>query len=236
MARRRRTDVNRGNRPEASALTVRRRMRATRRRDTLRERALRSALHRKGLRFRVDRCLPGTRRRADIVFVSAKVAVFVDGCFWHGCPTHGTWPKANTAWWRAKIHANIERDRSTDALLKADRWRVLRFWEHEDSSLAADKVARAVASARVRSNSSPRQSGISRRSKTGRRSHCAPRKPRQSSCRRAADRRLYPIHPAFCKSDNLWNSRYRDTAPAAMHWDSARHRYRRRYQQSRAAR
>lgn len=72
------------------------------------------------------------------------VAVFVDGCFWHCCPTHISWPKANAEWWRAKIEANVRRDRDTDALLRARDWTVIRFWEHEVSSIAADRVGRIV--------------------------------------------------------------------------------------------
>jgi DNA mismatch endonuclease (patch repair protein) len=121
-------------------------MQVTPRRDTPCELALRSAVHRMGLRFRVDWPLPGTRRRADLAFVSAKVIVFVDGCFWHGCPKHATWPRANADWWRAKIETNMRRDRDTDTLLKAGGWIVLRFWEHDDSDRAASKVARTVKS------------------------------------------------------------------------------------------
>jgi DNA mismatch endonuclease (patch repair protein) len=98
-----------------------------------------------GLRFRVDWPLPVTRRRADLAFVGAKLAVFVDGCFWHGCPEHRTWPKANAEWWREKLHSNVRRDRDTDALLKAAGWTVLRFWEHEDASRAARTIRRTVA-------------------------------------------------------------------------------------------
>ncbi len=119
-------------------------MQVTRRRDTPCERALRSALFHMGLRYRVDWTLPGTRRRADVVFTRARVAVFVDGCFWHGCPAHGTWPKANAAWWRAKIERNVQRDRDTDTQLTQSGWIVLRFWEHEDMDRAARTVARAV--------------------------------------------------------------------------------------------
>jgi DNA mismatch endonuclease (patch repair protein) len=117
---------------------------ATPRRDTPCELALRSAVHRLGLRFRVDWPLPGTRRRADLAFVTAHVAVFVDGCFWHGCPVHATWPKANAAWWRAKLAGNVARDRDTDARLRRAGWRVLRFWEHADMVEAARRVERAV--------------------------------------------------------------------------------------------
>jgi DNA mismatch endonuclease, patch repair protein len=140
-AKARRTD-----RPSASSADVRVRMQATPRRDTPQELALRSMLHKLGLRFRVDWPLPDTRRRADLAFVSVKVAVFVDGCFWHGCPTHGTWPKANAAWWRAKISANVRRDRDTDERLRAAGWRVLRFWEHDGCDGPAQKVARIVRS------------------------------------------------------------------------------------------
>lgn len=128
-------------RPSASSELVRRRMQATRRRDTPGELALRRALHSLGLRYRVDVSLPGTRRRADVAFSKAKVAIFVDGCFWHGCPVHGTWPKANAAWWRAKIEANQKRDRDTDRRLRRAGWRVLRFWEHVNATQAAQRVA-----------------------------------------------------------------------------------------------
>ncbi len=119
-------------------------MQITRRRDTPGELALRSALRALGLRYRVDVTLSGTRRRPDVAFIGARVAIFVDGCFWHGCPTHGTWPKANAAWWRAKIGGNVVRDRETDAHLEAAGWRVLRFWEHDDPAKAARKVLTTV--------------------------------------------------------------------------------------------
>jgi DNA mismatch endonuclease (patch repair protein) len=114
------------------------RMKATRRRDTAAELALRSALHRRGLRFRVDTApLAGGRRRADIVFPRARVAVFVDGCFWHGCPEHGTRPKENAEWWLAKLDANRSRDADTNRELADAGWRVLRFWQHADPTDAA---------------------------------------------------------------------------------------------------
>lgn len=116
-------------------------MQATPRRDTPCELAIRSAVHRMGLRFRVDWPLPGTRRRADLAFTAVKLAVFVDGCFWHGCPLHSTWPKANAAWWREKLSANVARDRDTDEKIKALGWTVLRFWEHDDPGRAAEIVA-----------------------------------------------------------------------------------------------
>jgi DNA mismatch endonuclease, patch repair protein len=116
-------------------------MQATRQRDTDCELALRSALFRLGLRYRTNFRIPGTRRLADVVFVMAKVAVFVDGCFWHGCPKHGTWPRANAEWWRAKIDGNVARDRNTDALLRSSGWRVVRVWEHQDPNSAATRIA-----------------------------------------------------------------------------------------------
>jgi DNA mismatch endonuclease (patch repair protein) len=119
-------------------------MQVTQQRDTPGELALRSALRTLGLRYRVDAALPGTRRRADVAFIGAKVAVFVDGCFWHGCPSHGTWPKTNAVWWREKIQGNRRRDRDTDEQLIRDGWTVLRFWEHDDPSDAAAVVALTV--------------------------------------------------------------------------------------------
>jgi DNA mismatch endonuclease, patch repair protein len=94
--------------------------------------------------------VPGTRRRADVVFPSLKIAVMVDGCFWHACPIHATWPKNNAAWWREKILANKERDRNTDERLQREGWKVLRFWEHEDPSKAAKKVLALVKARRDR--------------------------------------------------------------------------------------
>jgi DNA mismatch endonuclease, patch repair protein len=118
-------------------------------RDTGPERALRSLLHRRGLRFRVHtRPVKGLRREADILFTRARVAVFVDGCFWHGCPEHASWPKANEAWWREKLEGNRRRDAETDARLGAAGWRVVRAWEHEDPAVVADRVEAAVRAAR----------------------------------------------------------------------------------------
>jgi DNA mismatch endonuclease (patch repair protein) len=119
-------------------------MQRQRRRDTKPEVALRSYLHRAGFRFRVDYPLSGLRRRADLAFPRQQVAVFVDGCFWHGCPEHGTSPKANAAWWRTKIDANIARDRDTDARLAETGWKVVRVWEHESIEDSFDKVVTEV--------------------------------------------------------------------------------------------
>jgi DNA mismatch endonuclease (patch repair protein) len=127
--------------------SVRRRMQATSQRDTPPELALRRALHARGLRYRVDYPpIQGVPRRADIVFRRARVAVFVDGCFWHGCPVHGTLPKKNRGWWIAKLDANRTRDGDTDRQLRAGGWLSLRFWEHDDPGNAADRVLTAVRS------------------------------------------------------------------------------------------
>lgn len=117
------------------------RMARQHRRDTEPELLLRRELHRLGLRYRVDHPLPGLpRRRADVLFTRARVAVFVDGCFWHGCPDHKTSPANNAAWWTTKLARNVERDRETDAHLIALGWRVLRVWEHEDMGRAAMRI------------------------------------------------------------------------------------------------
>lgn len=117
-------------------------MRANRRRDTSPEVAVRRLLHATGLRYRVDYAPSATnrRRKADIVFTRARLAVFVDGCFWHGCTQHYQAPKTNDAYWAQKIQANSGRDRETDALLISEGWKVLRFWEHE----APESVARTI--------------------------------------------------------------------------------------------
>jgi DNA mismatch endonuclease (patch repair protein) len=131
--------------PEASSEEVARRMRTTGRRDTAPEVSLRSKLHRLGLRYRVDKSpIRGVRRRADVVFGSAGVAVFVDGCFWHGCPVHSTWPKRNAVFWRDKIETNQRRDADTDRRLKEAGWLPIRVWEHEDPTEATARIAAAV--------------------------------------------------------------------------------------------
>ncbi len=124
-------------------------MQRVRRRDTGPELRLRSELHRRGLRFRVDvpiDVLP--RHRADLVFGPAKVAVYVDGCFWHGCPVHGAPPKSNSQWWTDKIAGVRQRDVVTNRALIGAGWAVLRVWEHEDPLHAADAIQRAVESRR----------------------------------------------------------------------------------------
>lgn len=121
-------------------------MKANPGRDTRPEVALRSALHRAGLRFRkglrID--VQGQRVRPDIVFTRIKVAVFVDGCFWHGCPEHGEMPASNREFWEAKIGRTRERDQQQTAALEAAGWRVLRVWEHEPIDNAVRRVRAEV--------------------------------------------------------------------------------------------
>jgi DNA mismatch endonuclease, patch repair protein len=108
------------------------RMRRQRERDTLPEIVVRRHLHRAGLRFRVAVPVPGRSRRSiDIAFTRLRIAVFVDGCFWHRCPAHGTSPRTNGEWWNAKLERNVERDLDTNSALVAAGWRVIRVWEHE---------------------------------------------------------------------------------------------------------
>jgi DNA mismatch endonuclease, patch repair protein len=118
--------------------------------DTRPEVALRSEVHALGLRFRKHVApLPGLRCRADLVFARQRVAVFVDGCFWHSCPEHGTSPATNSAYWQAKLGGNAQRDRRNDSVLEAAGWTVVRIWEHEDARVAALRVALAVRSRRA---------------------------------------------------------------------------------------
>lgn len=118
-------------------------MQANKPRETSPELRLRRALHAAGFRFRKD-CRPAAELRctADVVFPRQRLCVFVDGCFWHGCPRHFVAPKTNAAWWNEKVEDNRERDRKKTAALRARGWRVVRCWEHE---LAGDGVNRLVA-------------------------------------------------------------------------------------------
>lgn len=125
----------------ASSVGSRRSMQSNRGRDTGPELKVRRVLHAAGLRYRVDFAPLGGRRRADIVFTRQRIAVFIDGCYWHGCPEHATYPKRNSEYWLPKLQRNIERDRESDQLLRNAGWIVLRFWEHED----IDKVTAAIA-------------------------------------------------------------------------------------------
>ena len=124
----------------ASSEGSRRSMLANRGRDSGPELMVRRRLHAAGLRYRVDYAPLGGRRRADIVFTRQLVAVFIDGCFWHGCPLHGTTPKRNSDYWGPKLARNTRRDHETNAMLRGAGWTVLRFWEHEDP----DDVAFAI--------------------------------------------------------------------------------------------
>jgi DNA mismatch endonuclease, patch repair protein len=124
-------------------------MRAVRRVDTKPEILLRRAIHSRGLRFRKDLRLdlPDRRVRPDVVFTRIKLAVFVDGCFWHCCPQHGSYPKANFSYWQPRLDANVARDLLVNQSLRQAGWRVIRIWEHEPIEAAADKIQRAVAEA-----------------------------------------------------------------------------------------
>jgi DNA mismatch endonuclease (patch repair protein) len=133
----------------ASSPAVRAVMRANRGRDTRPEMAVRSAVHALGLRYRVGvRPLPSIRRTADIVFPRAKVAAFVDGCFWHGCPKHHRPARQNAEFWTTKIQGNVARDADTDTRLRAAGWTVVRIWEHEPPCEAASKISAAVRASR----------------------------------------------------------------------------------------
>lgn len=131
----------------ASSPAVRSQMQGNRRRDTAPELRVRRLLHASGLRYLVDHApLTGVRRRADLVFRGPRVAVFIDGCFWHGCPDHGMTPRTNTAFWSAKLERNRERDAETDMLLRDAGWVVLRFWEHQDAAEVAEVIEGVVRS------------------------------------------------------------------------------------------
>ncbi len=110
---------------------------------------MRRLLHASGLRYRVNVPVPGMPRRTiDIAFSKAKIAVFLDGCFWHGCPEHATQPKANAAWWRAKLDKNMARDLETTEHLTSAGWTVLRFWEHESATDVAHHISASLTAKR----------------------------------------------------------------------------------------
>lgn len=132
--------------PDPPSAVVRRHMVSQRRKDTAPEVALRRVLFADGLRYRVNHKIPGAPRRTmDIAFPGRRVAVFIDGCFWHGCPEHGVAPKHNGEWWAGKLAENRRRDAETTALLESQGWVVLRFWEHEDVLSEATVVESVVA-------------------------------------------------------------------------------------------
>ena len=133
------------SRPQPVDEHKRRSMARQRTRDTGPELAVRRRLHALGYRYRVDhRPLPDLRARGDIVFTRARVAVFVDGCFWHQCPQHRTSPRHNGAWWEAKLQANVARDRATDRRLADAGWRVVRIWEHASPDEAVATIVAAL--------------------------------------------------------------------------------------------
>lgn len=125
---------------------VSKRMSQNRRRDTRPERAVRAALHARGARFRVDHRLQldSLNVRPDIVFTRRRLAVFVDGCFWHGCPQHGNLPQRNSDYWEPKLRRNADRDQRVDRALADAGWRVMRAWEHEAPDAIARRVLRAL--------------------------------------------------------------------------------------------
>ena len=128
--------------PRASSAAVRRVMQANVGRETAAEEQVRRFLHKAGLRYRKDiRPIQALRCAADVVFTNAKLCIFIDGCFWHGCPIHFHAPRVHAGWWAEKIQANRERDRRNDRLLRAAGWRVVRMWEHEISD---QKLTRLV--------------------------------------------------------------------------------------------
>src|SRR4051812_36215611 len=118
------------------------RMRRNPRRDTRPEMALRRVLHNTGLRYRIDYAIRTPQRlvRPDVVFTRARLAIFVDGCFWHCCPEHGRHPARNTWYWTPKLQANVDRDRRADSTLRAAGWTVIRIWEHEPVESATERV------------------------------------------------------------------------------------------------
>ncbi|WP_439710238.1 very short patch repair endonuclease [Demequina lignilytica] len=129
---------------------VRAAMRANRKRDTAPELAVRRIVHASGLRYRVAAApIRGVRRTADLLFRPTKVAVFIDGCFWHSCPIHATSPQAHSDYWLPKLERNRERDAETNAILEAAGWTVLRFWEHEDPTEVAATVVAVVTERRI---------------------------------------------------------------------------------------
>lgn len=144
--------------PRPTSEQARRTMVANRRRDTAIEVAVRRRLHKAGLRYRVDYAPDSVqrRRRADIVFPKLKIAVYIDGCFWHGCPEHYTPPRSNTEYWHPKIARNRARDAETIDSLRELGWTALRYWEHEGAATIADAIAGEVQRQRGEARRPPR--------------------------------------------------------------------------------
>lgn len=146
----------------ASSEAVRASMRSNKGRDTRPELALRRAAHALGLRYRTSvRPLPNMRRTADLVFTKVKVAVFVDGCFWHGCPAHHTKAATNAEFWSEKVRRTQERDAQTNAALTEAGWHVIRIWEHDDLDAAATQIGIVVGRRRSQLMSDPRRVNLS---------------------------------------------------------------------------
>lgn len=144
------------SRIQPSSPETSRRMAKVRQKGTGAEVALRRELYRSGLRYRVDfEVLKKPRRVADVAFPGLRIAVFVDGCFWHGCPEHATWPKQNAEFWRQKIETNRARDADTNSRLRDIGWTVLRFWEHESPVTAAEVVEQVIIATRSKRCESP---------------------------------------------------------------------------------
>ena len=125
----------------ASSPEVRQRMQSVGQKDTPKELAVRKILFGKGYRYRIN-CKPlkNLNRKADIIFIKYKLAIFIDGCFWHLCPKHGSIPNANRKYWENKLYTNVQRDKETNEILQNNGWIVLRFWEHDDPNYAANAI------------------------------------------------------------------------------------------------
>lgn len=144
--------VEKGTRaPAPSSEASRHRMRATRQRGTKPEMAFRSALDQLDVHYGIDQSpVPGLKSRPDLILEDVHIAVYIDGCFWHSCPAHGTLPKANGEWWRQKLEANRQRDARANDALTAAGWHVVRIWEHEDPIVAAKDLRDLVEQRRTR--------------------------------------------------------------------------------------
>jgi DNA mismatch endonuclease (patch repair protein) len=143
--------ISKKSNPPPSSPAAENRMKASKQRDTTPEKTLRSNLFRKGLRYRIHKKpIMELNRVADILFPSIKIAIFVDGCFWHGCPIHGTQAKANAQFWKEKIERNKERDIDTTKQLENAGWTVIRIWEHEDLGKVSEEIYKLVHKKRIR--------------------------------------------------------------------------------------
>ncbi len=136
--------------PPPSSEAARQRMRATRQHGTKPEVALRGALNQLGIVYHVDQSpVSGLKSRPDLIFEDTRIAVYVDGCFWHSCPIHGTLPKSNRQWWQAKLEANRQRDAKANDVLASAGWYVVRVWEHADPITVAKELADLIAQRQI---------------------------------------------------------------------------------------